>query len=95
MASLRDIKKDIDYLVNEVVFDCYLALYFHEDRKDRIIPVMQDAVDLRNELFEMVNNPAEKHNPSLVKKHYRFIRMQMFERIDGLFNKLSSVVNEK
>ena len=29
MASLRRVKKDIDYLVSEVVYDCYLALYFH------------------------------------------------------------------
>jgi len=93
MANLRRIKKDIDYLVNEVVIDCYLALYFHEDKQKEIVGVMQDAVDLRNELFEMVNNPAEKHNPSLVKKHYNFIKAQMFERIDGLFDKLSKVVN--
>lgn len=93
MASLRKIKKDIDYLVNEVVFDCYLALYFHEEKKDEIVNVMQDAVDLRNELFEMVNNPAEKHNRSLVRKHYAFVKNQMFDRIDGLFEKLSKVVN--
>lgn len=93
MASLRKIKKDIDYLVNEVVFDCYLALYFHEDKKDEVVSVMRDAVDLRNELFQMVNNPAEKNNPSLVRKHYSFIRTQMYDRVDGLFDKLSKAVN--
>lgn len=93
MASLRKIKKDIDYLVNEVIFDCYLALYFHDDKKDEIVSVMRDAVDLRNELFEMANNPAEKRNPSLVKKHYTFLRSQMFDRVDGLFDKLSKVMN--
>lgn len=95
MANLRSIKKDIDYLVNEVVYDCYLALYFHSDKREAVIGVMQDAVELRNELFEMVNNPAEKHNPALVKKHYAFVRVQMFERIDGLFAKLSDAVNGK
>lgn len=93
MANLRGIKKDIDYLVNEVVYDCYLALHFHGDKSEAIIGVMQDAVEFRNEMYKMVNNPAEKKNPSLVKKHYAFIRTEMIDKIEGLFDKLSKVVN--
>lgn len=95
MASLRRIKKDIEYLVNEVVYDCYIALYFNQEKKDEILGVVEDAVALRNELIEMANHPAEKHNKSLVKKHYAFVRNELMERIDGLFEKLSDVVNGK
>lgn len=92
MASLRLIKKDIDYLVNEVVYDCYIALYFNAEKKEQIVEVMESAVDMRNEFFEMANHPAEKHNKSLVKKHYAFLREELMERVDGLFDKLSSAV---
>lgn len=92
MASLRLIKKDIDYLVNEVVYDCYIALYFNTEKKEEIVEVMESAVDMRNEFFEMVNHPAEKHNKSLVRKHYAFVRGELMERVDGLFDKLSSAV---
>lgn len=51
MASLRRVKKDIDYLVSEVVYDCYLALYFHSERRDAIVAVMEEAVDTRNEFY--------------------------------------------
>ena len=95
MASLRRIKKDIEYLVNEVIYDCYVALYFNNEKKDEIFGVVEDAVALRNELVEMANHPAEKHNKSLVKKHYAFVRNELMERIDGLFEKLSDVVNGK
>lgn len=95
MASLRNLKKDIDYLVDEVVCDCYLALYFNSDKRDAILDVMEDAVDARNEFYEMANHPAEKHNASLVRKHYAFLRNELMDRIDGLFDKLSSIVNEK
>lgn len=95
MASLRRIKKDIEYLVNEVVYDCYIALYFNQEKKDEIFGVVEDVVALRNELIEMANHPAEKHNKSLVKKHYAFVRNELMERIDGLFEKLSDVVNGK
>ena len=95
MASLRRIKKDIEYLVNEVIYDCYIALYFNQEKKDEIFGVVEDAVALRNELVEMANHPAEKHNKSLVKKHYAFVRNELMEGIDGLFEKLSDVVNGK
>ena len=77
MASLRRIKKDIEYLVNEVIYDCYIALYFNQEKKDEIFGVVEDAVALRNELVEMANHPAEKHNKSLVKKHYAFVRNEL------------------
>lgn len=94
MASLRKIKKDIDYLVNEVVYDCYLALYFHPEKQEGIVKIMKEAVDVRNNLYEMANNPAEKKNASLVKKHFAFIRSEMFNKIDELFDKLGEVVKQ-
>jgi len=89
MASVKSIKKDIDYLVEEVVTDCYLALYFHPEKRDEIIAIMEKAVDLRNELFTRANNPNEKHNRSLVKKHYAQLRRDMFDNIDEMFSTLS------
>lgn len=91
MASIRLIKMDIDYLVEEILSDCYLSVYFHPKCKEEIVAVMQDAVDMRNNLFARVNNPAEKHNPSLVKKHYAQIRHDMFQQVDDLFAKLSAL----
>ena len=91
MASLRMLKKDIDYLIEEVVTDSYLALYFHPDKKDQVVEIMQNAVNLRNDLFEKANSPAEKHNKSLVKKHYAQIRREMFAGVDNLFECLSKV----
>lgn len=91
MASLRLIKKDIDYLVGEVVSDCYLSIYFHPEKREEIVAVMQKAVALRNDLFEKVNNPAEKYNKSLVKKHFAFIRQEMFTQVDAMFETLSAL----
>lgn len=85
------LKKDIDYLIEEVAADCYLTLYFHPEKKEKVMEVMQGAVDLRNDLFERANSPAEKNNRSLVKKHYAQIRRDMFIGVDTLFEKLSSV----
>lgn len=97
MASLKGIKKDIDYLVEEIISDCYVALYFNDDQKkyDKILSIINEAVDFRNEMFEQVNNPPEKKNKSLVKKHYAHLRRTMLSRVDDMFANLSDVVNKK
>ena len=91
MANLRTLKKDIDYLVEEVLADCYLAIFFHPEKKEQVLAVMQEAVDVRNDLFHRSNNSPEKNNKSLNRKHYAQIRREMFMKIDKLFNDLSAV----
>jgi predicted HAD superfamily phosphohydrolase len=83
------LKRDINYLMDEVVTDSYLSLYFHPENKDAIVEVIRDTVDLRNSLFDRVNHPAEKKSKSLVRKHYAAVRRDMFEGIDKLFVRLS------
>ncbi len=91
MANLRSIKKDIEYITDEIIEDCFLSLEFRPEQGDRILEIMNEAVNTRNELIEMANHPADKHNPSLVRKHYGFLRRTMFERADSLFSRLSEL----
>lgn len=89
MASVRMIKKDIDYLVSEVLSDCYMTIYFHPEKKSEIVKVMQEATELRNSLISRVNSPVEKNNRSLVRKHYAQVRRDVLAGVDALFAKLS------
>lgn len=95
MASLRNLKRDIDYLVNEVVTDGYLALYFRPKSSDAVVAIIQDAVTLRNDLYERANSPLEKKNKTLVHKHYAALRRDMFSGVDKLFVRLSEVGEKK
>ena len=77
MANLRNLKKEIDYRLEEVVFDCDMAICFQPSKEKEIFEVMQEAVGVRNDLFAKAMNPAEPHNPSLVRKHYAALRAEM------------------
>jgi len=91
MASLRKLKKDINYLMDEVVTDSYLSLYFHPEHKDAIVEVIRGAVELRNSLYERANNPAERKSRPLVHRHYAALRRDMFDGVDALFVRLSEI----
>lgn len=91
MANLRDLKKEIDYRLEEIVFDCDMAICFQPSKQEEIFKVMEEAVGVRNALYVKVNNPAEPHNRSLVRKHYAALRSEMVAAYGELFEKLSAI----
>ena len=63
MASVRELKKDIDYLVFEVISDCLLYSDVNPaENDDAVTTIIQDAVSFRNDLIARVNNPDGKDN---------------------------------
>lgn len=91
MANLRNLKKEIDYRLEELVFDCDMAIYFQPTKEQEIFAVMQEGVELRNELYHKASNPAEPKNKSLVRKYYAALRAEMVESFGKLFEKLSAI----
>lgn len=77
--------------MEEVVFDCDMAMCFQPSKEKEIFDVMREAVGVRNMLFVKANNPAEPHNRSLVRKHYAALRCEMTEAYDKMFEKLSEI----
>lgn len=93
MASIRNLKKYVIYQTNELLDDCRLSIWFNQNAKtEDVLDVMLKAVDLRNELFEAINNPAEKHNRKLLKKHYQQVVLKLHTETDELFGSLSALL---
>lgn len=95
MANLRQLKKEIDYILEEVVFDCDMAMCFQPSKEKEIFEVMQETVAVRNNLYSKAMNPAEPHNRSLVRKHYAALRAEMNDAFGALFEKLSAINGKK
>ncbi len=91
MANLRVLKKTIDYILEELVFDCDMAICFQPSKAEQIFDIMKQGVALRNELYVKANNPAEPHNRSLVRKHYVALRAEMVSSFEDLFDALSEI----
>ncbi|MFR9619610.1 MAG: hypothetical protein SNH63_00150 [Rikenellaceae bacterium] len=91
MANLRILKKEIDYRLEEVVFDCDMAICFQPSKGDQIFELMREAVEVRNALYKKVSNPTEPKNRSLVRKYYTALRYEIVAEFDKLFEKLSAI----
>ena len=96
MASVRELKKDIDYLVFEVISDCFVYSNIHPDNKsDKLSTLISDAVEFRNDLIARVNNPDGKDNPKIVKAYYKTVEKDLLTGVDKLFERLSALSSTK
>ena len=88
---LRVFKKDIEYFVGEFIDDCalFVALNPHKD-SDEIAQIIDEAVELYNDLKNRANHPEGSK-----KAYYNGLTKEMFEKIDGLCEKLSAVVSKQ
>ncbi|HLN21908.1 MAG TPA: hypothetical protein VK213_12520 [Bacteroidales bacterium] len=96
MASIRNLKKDIDFLVFEVISDCFVFSEVHPDTKnDEVSSIINDAVSLRNDLIARVNNPDGKDNPKILKTFYKDVEKDLLKGVDDLFERLSGLSAKK
>lgn len=92
MSSIRKTKKDVAFVVGEVVANCNMAFYFQpESAHEELIKIVGDAIQLHNDLIDSINNPVEKNNKSLLKKHYRAVETKLIDQADNLFERISEI----
>ncbi len=88
--NLREIKKDIEYVIGAFIDDCSLFSAMNENADDAaLVALFDEAVNLYNDLKDKVNTPQPKGKN---KAYYLSIRTELLEKTDGLYTKLSEMV---
>jgi len=89
--NLRDIKKDIDYVLSAFIEDCTVCVAVNPKNNDEAISaLMEKAIDLYNELRDKVNAKAEGSK----KAYFNALRKEVLEKTDALYTHLSEVVSK-
>ena len=87
--NLRDIKKDIEYVVSAFIEDCSVFCTINPSADDETLGALFDeAVVVYNELRDKAN--AKVEGPK--KAYYLSIRKELLEKTDALYEKLSAAV---
>ena len=89
--NLRDIKKDIDYILSAFIEDCSLVAAVNSKvTEDKASELMEQAVDLYNELRDkVVSAPKEG-----VKAYFSQVNKELLEKTDALYDELSAAVKK-
>ncbi len=89
MASIRRLKKDINYLTDEIVQHSLLInVLFKGNNEDKIKDVIEMALNNRKELMERVRVKKQS------KTDYKSIRKDLIEKTDKAFEELAKLTQE-
>ncbi|MDB4335021.1 hypothetical protein OAA06_01540 [bacterium] len=92
MASIKGLKKDINYLASEILTHGYLKQMMHEGIDEKALSaILVDAIKMRNDLVARINHPDGKENPKIVKTYFLEVRKQLMETTDALFSKINEL----
>ena len=87
--NLRDIKKDIDYVLGAFLEDCTVVAAVNPKTSiEEIEKLYEEAVDLYNELRDKVT--AKVEGPK--GPYFTALRKEILERTDALYTKLSAAI---
>lgn len=89
--NLRDIKKDIEYVLSAFVEDCSIVAAVNPKASDeKVGELMEEAIDLYNELRDKVNAKFEGSK----KVYFNELRKEILVKTDALYEKLSAAVKD-
>jgi len=96
MSSIKNLKKDIDNQIFEIISDCLLYTGLHpESKTEDVTSIIEDAVTLRNDLIASVNNPGKKENQKELKKHFQSVTSELTSGVNDLCGRLSAISRKK
>jgi hypothetical protein len=88
MASKKDLKKDINYLTDEVIGTCLLHQYTQgKERQEELDGIITEMIEFRDQLIQKANNPKAKEGK--LKAYYRSLYEELLEKVNTAFEKIS------
>ncbi|MCX7986577.1 MAG: sister chromatid cohesion protein PDS5 [Bacteroidales bacterium] len=74
MASIRRLKKNLNYLTGELINECLIYQYFNKDANpDKVAQVLSRILENHNDLIYRIHHCNVKGDKKKVKAYYRSI----------------------
>ena len=92
MASCRDIKKDINFLADQMMSECFSFLeYSPLNYQENALDILHDVEQTRLNLIYKVNNSP--NNTTKLKDYYRIIIHEMYKQNMEMLERLNSLAH--
>ncbi len=90
MASKKNLKKDINFLIDEVIGTCMIRQTLRDEKvQGEMDNLIKEMLEYREEMLNKVNNPEiENGDGKALKKYYKSLYGELLEKVNEVFNKL-------
>ena len=94
MASKKNLKKDINYLIDEVIGTSLMHQSAKEEKVQKELDeLIKDMLAFREELLDKVNQPdAEPAKGKKLKEYYRDLYSELLNKVNDAFEQLNKMV---
>jgi len=87
MASIKNLKKDLNYIFSDIIEDCYVVQLENPDKSDKAEEIIDEAITSFDEFIEKVNDKKVENK----KAHYKNIVSNLEAKVQDLRKKLAAV----
>lgn len=96
MASRRRLKKEIDYLVSDLILDCFTyANMYAKPNDEESLQIVQEVLALRNDLRDSANHPEKKGESETSKSYYDKLAQILIDGVEDGYGKLGKLMNKQ
>jgi len=88
MSSIKNLKKDINYVLSDIIEECYIAQMLNDDKKAaKAEKIIDEAIAIFDALIVKVNTKkvADK------KKHFKAINKELETKAKSLLDKIAKI----
>jgi len=92
MANRRELKRNINHLLGDVIEECYNSLLSNEGKNEKEVEaIVDEAVDLADDLIAKVNSAKKLKNRSEVKKQFSDLKEKLGDNVIAFVEKLNAL----
>jgi hypothetical protein len=87
MASIKNLKKDLNYIFSDIIEDCYVVQLENPDKADKAEEVIDEAITSFDDLIEKVNNKKVENK----KAHLKSVVTELENKVKELRKKIETI----
>ncbi len=92
MASKKNLKKDINFLVDDIIGTCIMHQSIGNIKNQKEVnQIIEDILLYRDEVIQQVNNPELPESAKNLRSHYRELYQQFLKKVDETYDKINSL----
>ncbi len=88
MASVKNLKKDVHYVLGDIIDMCYIWQFSHPKEASKIDQIIESAILTFDELIEKINQGKNSENK---KSHYKAIQKELEEKASALIDDMNAL----
>ncbi|PIR14496.1 MAG: hypothetical protein COV50_02415 [Flavobacteriales bacterium CG11_big_fil_rev_8_21_14_0_20_35_7] len=88
MASVQNLKKDVNYVISDIIEECYIWQLIHEENQSKKAEkLIDEAIEVFDDLIARINTKKVENK----KLHFKAINQDLETKASDLINKLAKL----